>query len=85
MFVITFAGQMGRRAEPPNVRTDQKEVSAFSCHSLNDLCRFSGRGFPGMLPAMVKFNMNSLPVLFARQEEQCFPAYNGLICAVSTF
>ena len=38
---VSTSRQKGKRAEPPKVRTGQKqEVSAFSCHLLLDLCRF---------------------------------------------
>ena len=43
--VCPFSGQKGKRAEPPKVRTGQKqEVSAFSCHLLIDLCHFLRTG-----------------------------------------
>ena len=43
--VSPSSGQKGKRAEPPKVRTGQKQkVSAFSCHLLLDLCHFLRKG-----------------------------------------
>ena len=43
--VSPSSGQKGKRAEPPKVKTGQKQkVSAFSCHLLLDICYFLRKG-----------------------------------------
>ena len=71
--VSPSSGQKGKRAEPPKVRTGQKQkCQHFPAIYCLIYAIFSGKGCLGMLNAKVKFKMASLPVWLAKQEVPAF-------------